>query len=342
MRKLYEEEGVDFKQILQAQKANTCLFTVVHKLEPEEESDDDEERTGLKVNSHWFKGFDDDEEEEGSEEFFDEITDVLDAFGTTHANATSNASLGRSTSDRNATAVRNGNNAIAPRNSRATSGNNDIASPRSDIPPVAPPIQEEKLIGNKQEDAEEEEEEHCQLGSTVHPYLFGETTSGNATLEQIEPPNSNPSPDQDATPPGGSSPNQHLMPVISAKPEAATMEELWMFGPSPQQTPKQPSPAQASPSKASPSSSPKQPVTPVVSTRLVTEDGENTANTLSMQQNPKQPRPTQETQIALTVKPGSTGTNKSESSGTNESEKGVMTGQKAAKGTQRSERSQRP
>jgi len=68
-RKLCEEEGIDFKQILQAQKANTRLFTGVHKFEPKEESDDNEEHTGLEVNSHWFKGFDDDEEGgEGSEE----------------------------------------------------------------------------------------------------------------------------------------------------------------------------------------------------------------------------------------------------------------------------------
>jgi len=42
-RKLHEEEGIDFGQILQAQKANTRLFTGVHEFEPEEESDDDEE-----------------------------------------------------------------------------------------------------------------------------------------------------------------------------------------------------------------------------------------------------------------------------------------------------------
>jgi len=39
-RKSCEEQGVDFEQILQAQKANTRLFTGVHELEPEEESDD--------------------------------------------------------------------------------------------------------------------------------------------------------------------------------------------------------------------------------------------------------------------------------------------------------------
>jgi len=119
-----------------------------------------------------------------------------------------------------------------------------------------------------------------------------------------------------------------LTPVISAKPEAATVENI-TNGPSPQQTPKQPGPTQASPSEASPSSSPKQPVTPVISTRLITAARENTANTLSTQQNPKQPSPTQETHIALVVKPESTSTDKSESSGTNKSERGVVTRQKA-------------
>jgi len=46
---------------------------------------------------------------------------------------------------------------------------------------------------------------------------------------------------------------------------------------------------------------------------------------LSMQQSPKQSSPTQETQIALVVKPENAGTKKSESSGTTESEKGAMT-----------------
>jgi len=92
-RKLCEEEGIDFGQILQAQKANTRLFTGVHEFESGEESDDDEEHTGLEVNSHWFKGFDDDEEEgEGLEECFNELNDMINAFGTTQTNATSNAS----------------------------------------------------------------------------------------------------------------------------------------------------------------------------------------------------------------------------------------------------------
>jgi len=108
-QKLHEEEGVEIEQILQAQKANTRIFTGVHELEPEQESDDDGECTGLEVNSHWFKGFGDDEEEGGSEEFFDEIADVLGAFGTTHANVTSNTSLGTSTSNRNDIAVCNRN-----------------------------------------------------------------------------------------------------------------------------------------------------------------------------------------------------------------------------------------
>jgi len=90
-------------------------FTRVHEFEPEEESDDDEECTGLKVNSHWFKGFDDDEEGgEGLEECFNEMADMLNAFGTTQTNATGNASLGTSTGDGIAAAVRDGNSAIAP------------------------------------------------------------------------------------------------------------------------------------------------------------------------------------------------------------------------------------
>jgi len=228
-RKLYEEEGIDFKQILQAQKANTRLFTGVHKLEPKEESDDDGEYTGLKVNSHWFKGFGDDEEEEGSEEFFDEITDVLDAFGATHANATSNALLRTSTSDRNAIALRNRNNTIAPLTSRG--GNEAVVTDTiysdaaavgtSSIPPMIPPIQEEKTIEDEQEDVEDQEE-YYQLAST---YLVGGNASGNATPEQIAPQNSSPSPDQDATPPGRPNSNQHLMPVVSTKPDSATTDE---------------------------------------------------------------------------------------------------------------------
>jgi len=257
-RKLHEEEGIDFEQILQAQKANTRLFTGVHELEPEEESDDDEEHTGLEVNSHWFMGFDDDEEKEGQEEFFDEITDVLDAFGATHANASSNASQGTGASNRNAAAVHNGNNTIASRTGRATSGNNDIASPRNGIPPVVPPVQEEKTTGDEQDEAEDEEE-CCQLATSLLPHLFNGTTSGNGTLEQTALPNGSPNPEQAAAPndacpkatsPGRSGPNQHLTPVISAKPEAAAVENI-ANDPSPQQNPKQPGPVQASASNAS-------------------------------------------------------------------------------------------
>jgi len=83
-RMSHEEEGIDFGQILQAQKANTRLFTGVHEFESEEESDVDEEYTGLEVNSHWFKGFDGDKQEgEGSEEHFNELTDMISAFGGT-------------------------------------------------------------------------------------------------------------------------------------------------------------------------------------------------------------------------------------------------------------------
>jgi len=127
-RKLYEEEGIDFGQILQAQKANTRLFTGVHEFEPEGESDNNEEYTGLEVNSHWFKGFDEDEEGgEGSEEYFNEINDVLNAFGATQPNATSNATSnalqGTSTGGTNVTTVRNSNNAYVPLTRRGRNTN---------------------------------------------------------------------------------------------------------------------------------------------------------------------------------------------------------------------------
>jgi len=50
----------------------------VHKFDPNEESDEEEEYAGLEVNSHWFKGFVDDEEEE---ELDDKLNDLLDTFG---------------------------------------------------------------------------------------------------------------------------------------------------------------------------------------------------------------------------------------------------------------------
>jgi len=352
-RKLYEEEGIDFGQILQAQKANTRLFTRVHEFEPEEESDDDEEYTGLEVNSHWFKGFDDDEEGgEGSEEYFNEIADVLNAFGATQPNATSNASQGTSTGDANATVVRNSNNASVPRTRRGR--NEPVATDTiyADTAAVSTSIQEEKTVEGEQEDADEEDK-YYELATDVYPELFGGTTINNTTPEQTAPSKSSPSSGQIAPPKSSSpmatspapsnsntspvqvttlkkaspmasspirpNPTQFLMLVISTKPEDANAENIA----------KQPSPMQASPSKASPSSGPKQPVTPVISTRLITADGENTANTLSIQQSPKQNSPTQETQIALIAEPENTSINKSESSGTNESEKGVMTRQKA-------------
>jgi len=148
-RKLYEEEGIDFGQILQAQKANTHLFTGVHEFESEEESDDDEEYTGLEVNSHWFKGFDNDKEEgEGSEEYFNELNDMISAFGTTQTNATSNDSQGTSTKTRNITTIQGTANAAT----------------------VDAPIQEEKTIENEQENANEEEE-HYELATDI-PWSF--------------------------------------------------------------------------------------------------------------------------------------------------------------------------
>jgi len=272
---------------------------------------------GLEVNSHWFKGFDDDEEEgEGSEEYFNELTDMLNAFGATQTNANSNASRRTNTGDGNTTTVQGAANTAT----------------------VDAPIQEEKTIGDEQESANEEEE-HYELATDVFPDLFSGTTTGNATPEQTVSPNSSPNPVQAATPkndnptatpptppnksaspvqvttpksaspvatsPSGPNPSQPLMPIVSTKPGNAMAEN----------TIKQPSP----------SSSPKQSVTPVISTRPIVADGENTANTLSVQQNPKPSSPTQETQIALVGKPENAGTNKSESSGTTESEKGAMT-----------------
>ena len=66
-RKMYEEEGIDFGLILQAQKASTRLEAKVHRIDELTYSsdEDDEEESGLEVNSHWFKGsYGDDEEEE--------------------------------------------------------------------------------------------------------------------------------------------------------------------------------------------------------------------------------------------------------------------------------------
>jgi len=209
---------------------------------------------------------------------------------------------------------------------------------------VIPPIQEKKMMGDEQEKAEEEEG-HYELATSLFLHLFGGTTSSNLTLDRNASPDSSGS---KATSPSRSSLNQPLMPVISTKPEATAVENA-TNDPSPQQNPKQPSPMQASPSNSSQmqstspsgtstnqgkvtlpgSSSPRQPVTPVFSTKLITVAGESTTNTPSPQQNLKQHSSTQETQTALVVKPEIVGINKSESSGTNESEKGVMTRQKA-------------
>jgi len=73
----------------------------------------------------------------------------------THTNATSNALLGTSTSNRNAIAVRNRNNTIAPLTSRGRNeavATNTIYSEAaavdtSSIPPMIPPIQEEDNRG---------------------------------------------------------------------------------------------------------------------------------------------------------------------------------------------------
>jgi len=218
----------------------------------------------------------------------------------------------------------------------------------ADTAAVGTSIQEEKTIEDEQEDAEEVDK-YYELATEAFPEWFSGTTIGNTTPEQTAtsnnspslskiaptkspspmatspaPSNSNTSPVQATTPkntspmassPSRLNPSQLLTPVISTKPENATAENIT----------KQPSPMQASPSKTNPSSGPTQPVTPVISTKLITADGENTADTLSVQQSPTQASPTQETQIALTAGPENTSINKSESSGTNESKKGVMT-----------------
>jgi len=115
-RKLYEEEGVDFEKILEAQKANTRLFTGVHEIEPDEESSDEEEYTGLEVNSHWYEGID--EEEEGEEIYLENASDLLDAFGVSDSNTTSNAVPRTNTQGGNATVVQSARNSIAPGTNR--------------------------------------------------------------------------------------------------------------------------------------------------------------------------------------------------------------------------------
>lgn len=52
-RNLYKDEGINFKQILQAQQANTHIHVVVHQVVSLDSWDDEEEFDGLKVNSHW-------------------------------------------------------------------------------------------------------------------------------------------------------------------------------------------------------------------------------------------------------------------------------------------------
>jgi len=138
-RRLCADEGIDFEQILQAQRANTHICTGVHEVDPNEESDEDEEHTRLEVNSHWFKGFVDDKEEEEAETLVDGLDDVLDRFGTTHSSTNSIALQGTNAGSSNATSPR----------SRTTRGGSDATTPRSrttsssgNVPPqarVAPP-----------------------------------------------------------------------------------------------------------------------------------------------------------------------------------------------------------
>jgi len=322
-RMLYEEEGIDFGQILQAQKANTRLFTGVHEFESEEESDEDEEHTGLEVNSHWFKGFDGDEQEgEGSEEYLNELADMISAFGgTTQTNATSNASRTINAGNRNATTVHDAANTAL----------------------VDAPIQEEKTIENEQGD-DNEEEEYYELAADLFPDLFSGTTTGNATPEQTASPTSSPGPTQVAAsknasptatsptrPNNSSSPTQVATPTISGSPMATTPSR-----PNPSQlltpvvsTKPGNAAAENTAKQPSPKPSPMQAVTPVISTRIINADAENTNNTLAVQQSSKQASPTQETRMVLFSKPENTGANTSESSGTTESGKGAMTRQRA-------------
>ena len=74
-RKLYEGEGVDFDQILQAQKANTRIQVKMHSIE--EDSESDEEYTGIEINSHWWKPIPKEEEEDEDEILLDMDLDNL-------------------------------------------------------------------------------------------------------------------------------------------------------------------------------------------------------------------------------------------------------------------------
>jgi len=162
---------------------------------------------------------------------------MLNAFGTTQTNATSNALLGTNTGDGNATTVQGAANTAA----------------------VDARIQEEKTIGDRQESANEEEECY-ELATDVFPDLFSGTTTGNATPEQTASPNSSPSPVQVATPknasPTTTSPapsNNNTSPVQVATPKSA-------------------SPMATSPSRSNPS----QPLTPVISTKPGDATAKNT------------------------------------------------------------------
>jgi len=50
-RKMYEDEGVDFKMMLRAQQANTCIQVRTHEL-PDSDSSDEESVADLEVNMH--------------------------------------------------------------------------------------------------------------------------------------------------------------------------------------------------------------------------------------------------------------------------------------------------
>jgi len=125
------------------------------------------------------------------------------------------------------------------------------------------------------------------------------TTAPNSTTAATSPPkNAN----IGTAPPNKSKTSQSLTPIVSSKPGDVNV-------------------------KNSPNSSPIQPGTPVASLTNSIVTGENTVNKLSIQSALKQPSPTQGNQVALTIKPGSADTNKSESSGTTESGK-IMTRQR--------------
>jgi hypothetical protein len=63
-RKAYQDDGINFDKIFQAQKANsTRLRLSMHHLNSDESTDEESINTSVEVNSHWFTGFQEDEEE---------------------------------------------------------------------------------------------------------------------------------------------------------------------------------------------------------------------------------------------------------------------------------------